>query len=69
MDPKRFYVWMDFLCTNLQRLVETKDTKNWNQQKQFEAAVGKIKAICDKSEELKVLALMRYVKNPIYNSN
>lgn len=65
LDPKRFYVWMDFLCTNLQRLVETKDTKNWNQQKQFEAAVGKIKAICDKSEELKVLALMSPWHSPV----
>ena len=58
LDPKRMYVWVDFLCCNLNRIAESKRESKWKPLEQFEGNVGSLKSICGNVKGVKILAMM-----------
>lgn len=60
LDPKRIYVWIDFLCSNLHRIAELKSKKGLpsSDSELFECTVGKLKSICGKGKGVNILTCM-----------
>ena len=56
LDPKRTYIWIDFLCNNLHRIAESKQKGNYKPREEFEKIVEKTKAASSKN--VKLLCLM-----------
>ena len=69
LDPKSMYIWIDFLCSNLNRIAELKRIKSWKPPEQFENTVGKLKSICGKAKDVKILTCMSPWHNIILLTN
>mmetsp|Transcript_7591 Transcript_7591/g.14354 ORF Transcript_7591/g.14354 Transcript_7591/m.14354 type:complete len:574 (-) Transcript_7591:2145-3866(-) len=57
LDPKRTYVWIDFLCTNLHRIADYKQNGRWNASDEFQKSIMQTRETYQRYR-LKVLVLM-----------
>eukprot|EP00979_Chaetoceros_neogracilis_P012157 scaffold3140_cov231-Chaetoceros_neogracile.AAC.3 len=59
LDPKRCYVWIDFLCVNLHRVASSMQNGKWNASEEFQKTVLNVREICaNKEEQVKVNVLV-----------
>ena len=68
LDPKRCYVWIDFLCTNLHRVAISKQNGKWNASEEFQKSVLNVKEICANGN-VEVLVVMGAWKQPLVLNN
>ena len=72
LDPKRCYVWIDFLCVNLHRVASSMQNGKWNASEEFQKTVLNVREICANKEEqvkVNVLVLMSPWSNPSLLNN